>query len=396
MNTFSGWPTVALPVLALGVVLTLGACGSDEPAASEFAPKDGPIAVQTATVVMTDRRSSLRVLGTVRSQQTVVVSSRLPATILAVNARAGEHVQKGRLLIDLDDRELASAVTAAEAARAEAESAMRAADQSIVAARAELDLAKLTHQRFENLLQKESVSQQEYDESAARVRLSDAGLRGAESGKEQVLRKREQAEAGIAAARTRLSYTSITAPVSGLVVERLIDPGSMANPGVPLMKIEPSGRYLLEINVPESHLRELKLGQALPVRIDALGDEEEIEGRVLEIVPVVDPHSRTFVAKLSLLAGSGIQSGLYGYAALRGPARQVLTIPAEAVVEYGQLKSALVVEDGVAKRRLITLGDADANQVAVLSGLTAGDQVILNPSAVKDGALVRASGMPQS
>jgi HlyD family secretion protein len=74
----------------------------------------------------------------------------------------------------------------------------------------------------------------------------------------------------------------------------------------------------------------------------------------------------------------------------------VLTIPAEAVVEYGQLKSVLVVEDGVAKRRLITLGEADANQIEVLSGLTEGDQVILNPSAVEDGAPVHASGRSQS
>jgi RND family efflux transporter MFP subunit len=394
MNRFSGW--IALLVLAVGLVLAFGACGSHQPAASESVPKHGPISVRTATVSISNRVDSLRVLGTVRSQQTVVVSSRLPATVLAVHARAGERVQKGRPLIELDDRELVSAVTAAEAVRAEAENAMEGADQAIAAARAELDLAKLTHQRFDNLLKKESVSQQEYDEVAARVRLADAGLRGAESRKEQAQRKGEQAEAGIAAARTRLSYLNVAAPVSGLVIERLVDPGSLANPGVALLRIEPAGGYLLEANVPESHLGELKLGEAVPVRIDALGDEGEIEGRVAEIVPVVDPHSRTFIAKLSLPARSGIQSGLYGHASLRGQTRQVLTVPAEAVVEYGQLKSALVVEDGVAKRRLITLGEADANQIEVLSGLAEGEQVILDPSAAEDGALVRASGRSQS
>ncbi len=396
MNRFSGWLTIAPLGWVLGVILALSACGSQQPAASESVPIHEPISVRTATVSITNRVDSLRVLGTVRSQQTTVVSSRLPGAVLAVHARAGERVQKGRPLIELDDRELASAVAGAEAARAEAESAMAAADQAIVAASAELDLAKLTHQRFENLLSKESVSQQEYDESAARVRLTDAGLRGAESRREQAQRKREQAEAGIAAARTRLSYLNIAAPVSGLVIERLVDPGSMANPGVPLIKIEPAGGYLLEVNVPESHLGELKLGEAIPVRIDALGDEGEIEGRVAEIVPVVDPQSRTFIAKLSLPARSGIQSGLYGHASLRGQTRQVLTIPAEAVVEYGQLKSALVVDNGVAKRRLITLGETDANQIEVLSGLAEGDQVILDPSAAGDGASVRVSGGSQS
>jgi len=390
MNRFLRWLTIT------PIVITLWGCGSHEPRGEETSAEPEAVEVEAATIAISERVDFLRVLGTVQSQQTTVVASRIPATVLAVHASAGDRVRKGDPLVDLDDREFVSAVTAAQAARAEAESAMRAADQAIAAARAQLDLATVTHQRFENLLQRESVSQQECDESAAKVRLAEAGLRGAESQKELAQRKREQAEAGIVSAQTRLSYTKIAAAVSGLVVERLVDPGSLASPGVPLLRIEPSGRYLLEVKIPESHLGAIRRGRDLDVRVDALGPEGDVKGRIVEVVPVIDPRSRTFVAKLSLPALAGVRSGLYGSARMPGETRQVLTAPEQAVVEQGQLRSVLVVDGGIAKRRLVTLGAAEGGSIEVLSGLVAGEQVVLNPSVVADGSRVRVSGGSQS
>jgi multidrug efflux pump subunit AcrA (membrane-fusion protein) len=92
---------------------------------------------------------------------------------------------------------------------------------------------------------------------------------------------------------------------------------------------------------------------------------------------------------------SVIKSGLYGSALLPGETRSVLMIPAHAVVERGQLKSVLVVEDGVAKRRLVTLGETDGDRVEILSGLAQGESVVLNPSSIPDAAAVRVAGGPQ-
>ena len=196
-------------------------------------------------------------------------------------------------------------------------------------------------------------------------------------------------------AQTRLSYARIAAPVTGVVTERLVDPGSLANPGAPLLKIEPAGRYQLEVDVPETHLGAVKRGQTLSIQLDALGDEGRLEARVTEIVPFVEAASRTFTVKLMLPSHSVIKSGLYGSALLPGETRSVLMIPAHAVVERGQLKSVLVVEDGVAKRRLVTLGETDGDRVEILSGLAQGESVVLNPSSIPDAAAVRVAGGPQ-
>ena len=380
--------------LVLTISLVVGLCACGTPTEQEPAPVSAhePVAVQVEPAAMAEQAESVRVLGTVRAQQTVVVSSRLMASILALHARVGDRVRKGQTLIELDDRELASALAAAEAAQAEADSAIAGAEQGIAAARAQLDLAKVTHRRFEDLLAKESISQQEYDESTARVRLAESRLQAAMSQKEQAKRKREQAEAGIAMAQTRRSYSRISAPVSGVVVERLVDAGSLANPGAPLLKIEPAGRYQLEVNVPETYLSALRPGQTLAVRLDALGEAGQIEARVAEIVPVIDVSSRTFTVKLALPPHAAIKSGLYGSALLPDGTRPALTIPVQAVVEDGQLSSVLVAENNLATRRLITLGETRHDRVEVLSGLGEGEAVILNPSSIRDGAAVRIAG----
>lgn len=379
-------------VLIIPLMAMLGACGA--PAEHQPDPETArePLSVRVEPAAMTERVESVRLLGTVRSRQTVVVAGRLMASILAVHARIGERVRKGQPLIELDDRELSSAVRAAEATRAEADSAIAGTEQAIAAARAQLDLANVTHKRFEDLLSKESVSRQEYDESTARVRLAESRLQAATSQKEQAQRKREQAEAAIAMAQTRSSYARITAPVTGVVTERLVDPGSLANPGAPLLKIEPAGRYQLEVNVPETYIGAVRQGQTLVVRLDALGEAGQLDGRVAEIVPVINVASRTFTVKLTLPPHTAIKSGLYGSALLPGGTRPALMIPVQAVVERGQLKSVLVVEDGVARRRLVTVGEADGDRVEVSSGLAQGEAVILNPASIRDGAAVRIAG----
>lgn len=379
---------VIVPLLAA----LLGACGTPAEQQPESATVREAVSVQVEPAAMTERERSVRVLGTVRAQQTTVVSSRLMASILALHARIGDRVSEGQTLIELDDRELSATVTASEAARAEAESAIAGTEQAIAAARAQLDLANVTHKRFEDLLDKESISQQEYDESTARVRLAESRVQAAASQKEQAQGKREHAEAAITMARTRLSYARIAAPVSGVVVERLVDSGTMANPGAPLLKIEPAGRYQLEVAVPETNLAAVNRGQTLSVQLDALGDEGRLEGRVAEIVPVIDVASRTFTVKLALPPHEAIRSGLYGSASLPSGTRPALMIPVQAVVERGQLTSVLVVENGVAKRRLVTVGEAEGDRVEILSGLAQGESVVLNPSSIPDGAAVRTAG----
>ena len=125
------------------------------------------------------------------------------------------------------------------------------------------------------------------------------------------------------------------------------------------------------------------------VRIDALG-AEDLVSRVEEVVPTADPASRSYIVKIGLGARKGLRSGLFGRAFFPGDERQVLTVPRKSVVERGQLKGVVVVDGArVAGLRLITTGREDGERVEVLSGLTAGERIVLEGGErVADGSRV--------
>ena len=374
-------------LLPLSIAFLGLACGGAEPGEMESPPIEAaPIELRTETLETTIRESETALVGSVAAQKRVTVSARILSNVTDVKVAGGELVQAGQTLIVLDDREMQAALSAARAARAEAESAITAAEQAIESAQAQLDLAALTHGRFEDLLGKKSVSQQEYDEAAARLRGSEAAVAMARSHKAQAEAKRAQADAAIQQAETRLQYARIAAPVNGYVTDRLVDPGAMAAPGTPLLEIEQAGGYRLEVGVPESKLGVLRIGQTLPIEIRSLGPEAPDSARIVEIIPSIDPRSRTFLAKLALPSHPSLRSGLYGRAFLPGEQQEELTVPAAAVVSRGQLRFVFVLEEGRAVRRLVTLGAMEDSRYEVLSGLKPGDRVVLEPSKAVDGA----------
>jgi RND family efflux transporter MFP subunit len=327
-------------------------------------------------------------IGSVAARTKVTVAAKVMSYVRTVQAHEGDRVRAGQVLVELDAREMQAALEAAEAMRAEADAAIASAKQGVAAAEAQRDLAASTQKRFEELLGKKSVAQQEYDEVEARLRGAEAGLALARSQQTRAEAKRAQAEAAVAQAKLHLGYAKVLSPVNGVVVRRMADPGALASPGMPLLEIEQGDGYRLEVAAPESDAVRLRIGQEVRVRLEALGDDGPASGRIGEIVPAVDPGSRTFLAKIDLPNDPRLRSGLYGRAFLPGAAREALTVPASAVVDRGQLRSVFVVEDGRIRRRLVTLGEERDGRLEVLSGLESEDEVVVNPGNATDGARV--------
>ena len=183
------------------------------------------------------------------------------------------------------------------------------------------------------------------------------------------------------------SYSQIAAPFTGVVTDKRVNPGDLATPGAPLLTIEREGAYRLEAPVAESRLAQIRPGQTASIVLEAL--DKKIEARVSEIVPAVDAASRAYTVKLDLPALGQIRSGMFGRVLFTLGARKALAVPAAAVIERGQLQSVLVTEDGVARTRLVTLGTSAGGRREVLSGVSAGDKVIVPvPAGLADGARV--------
>ena len=344
-------------------------------------------AVQVETVADSEIAGIYQASGTVRARYSAAIAAKIAANILEVRVQTGDHVQAGGTLVVLDRRDLEANLLRSEAARAETESAIDETESAITAARANLELARVTHERFQDLLANVSVSQQEFDESEARLRSAEAVLEMAASKRRQIGARRSQAEAEIAAARVALGYATLNAPFAALVTERKADPGSLAMPGAPLLTLEREGEPRLEASIDESRSGLVRLGERITVEIEGLN--RSVTGRVAEVVPSVDAATRSFTVKIDMPTLPGLRSGMFGHAGFAGGKHGALLVPESAVVERGQIRSVYVVEGDMARLRFVTLGEEHDGQREVLSGLTVGERIIVRPAPqLADGGRV--------
>jgi multidrug efflux system membrane fusion protein len=162
----------------------------------------------------------------------------------------------------------------------------------------------------------------------------------------------------------------------------------MAAPGAPLLTIEDTSAYRLEIRVDESRAHLVSPGAAAEVRIDrgSADAEDWAPAQVVE-VESVNPIHHSFVVKLDLPKSADIRSGVFGRARVIGPSARVLAVPAAAVVRRGQLTLAFVVDaEGTARLRMWSPGRERQGRIEVLAGLKDGDRVVLEPpDALADG-----------
>jgi multidrug resistance efflux pump len=221
-------------------------------------------------------------------------------TVLEVKVRAGDRVQKGQLLVTLDSRETNAMVQKSEAGLAEAEQALQEMDRNIESAQFNHQLASTTLKRYEELASQKSVSPQEFDEVRTKQQSAAASLEALQARKKQVEARMRQAESDVQSARALLSYAQVTSPLNGVVLARQAEPGMLAAPGVPLLTVEETDHYQLEVTVEEGRMAGLKSGQTVALRIDSL-KPSELKGTIAEIQPAADPASRTFIVKLKLL-----------------------------------------------------------------------------------------------
>ncbi|MBZ5675688.1 MAG: efflux RND transporter periplasmic adaptor subunit [Acidobacteriia bacterium] len=346
-----------------------------------------PVAVSVVTVAEQPWPSIYEATGTVRARTSAVIAAKLLGYVREVKVQAGDRVQAGQLLITLDARDLDVNSRKAEAALDEVRSAIPEADHAVAGAKVNLDLAQTTFNRMQELWSKTSISNQEFDESSAKLKTAQAAYEMARARRAQLDTQAARVQQDIRATEVARSYAEITAPFAGVVTAKSVDPGALAVPGAPLLTIEREGAYRLETSVEESRLPAIRVGQPVSVKLD--GVDRTIDARVSEIVPAVDAASRSYTVKIDLPAVAALRSGAFGRASFSLGSRSALAIPAGAVTERGQLQSVMVAENGVAHTRLITVGQKSKDQVEVLSGLAAGENVILPvPPGLSDGAAV--------
>ena len=365
----------------------LGACHEDPRKAEAIVSQ--PVAANTVAAAAVEWPSISEAVGTTRARTSAVISSKVMGYVGEVKVRVGDTVKAGELLVTVDSRDLDAAWKQAQAARQEAVDAGQEVTNAVASAQANLDFAKATFRRMDDLYQKKSISDQEYDEATSKLKVAQAAYDMSVSRRAQLGAKLRQADEAVNAAAVMRGYSEIRAPFAGIVTDKPVDPGVLATPGAPLLTVEQAGALRLEVPVDETFLADTHVGQPVTVRFDSLN--RTIEARVSEIVPSVDPASRAFVVKIDLPGIPNLRSGVYGKAQFSRGTRQVIAVPAAAVTEQGQVQSVMVDDSGVARTRLVTTGQKQGDQVEILSGLNVGELVISpRPLTLADGARLEA------
>ncbi|NOU23743.1 MAG: efflux RND transporter periplasmic adaptor subunit [Methyloglobulus sp.] len=287
--------------------------------------------------------------GTVKSRTVANIAPKMTARIIEIKVHAGDKVKKGAVIARLDERDIKAQENAALA--------------GLAGANAQSSRAKADEQRIRSLYSKEAATRENFDAVIARAKEVQAIV--------------NQAESAVSEIRAHLADTLLLAPFDGVVVKRLQEPGDMGQPGVPLVTLQTPQGLRLEADVPSTCAGRYRTGMDVTVRIDTLGITTTAQ--IDEISPEVDPQTRTKLIKIALPANEGLQPGLFGWLEQACDRHEALLIPASAVQHIGQLEVVKVLAEGQVLMRNVRTAKTFGDQIEVISGLHAGENVILNP-----------------
>ena len=331
-----------------------------------------PEAVTTVVAEQEEWPATLSAIGTVAAVQGVTVSADLPGTVERILFESGQAVRAGDVLAVLDTRQEQAQLTAVEA---------------------RLELARLTFERMQGLLQERVISQAEFDRATAEFR---------------------QSEAQLGEIRAVIQRKTIRAPFSGVLGLRQVNLGQYLAGGDPLVTLQALNPIHVNFGVPQQSASLVPVGRRIRITTDAAGASEGSvrSGRVTAIDSLVDEATRNIQVQATLPNPGGmLRPGMFVQTEVAlGPGRPVIALPASAInyAPYGDsvfIVSEMKADDGRTYRgvrqQVVTLGPARGDQIAVLSGIKPGEEVVTsglfklrNGAAVQINNSVRPANSP--
>ncbi len=365
---------LTLVTVLMMAVLLLSGCSQ-----SEEVVKESAITVNTAPAQIRDLAKSVLYTGTVRGQNEVYLMPKVLARVTGIHAQPGDTVRAGQTLITLDNTDFIAGVKQAEALLALAQAGLQSNQ-------IQAENARLNYERIQALHEAGAVSDQQLEASRAAYEALIAGSAEASVA---------QAEAGLMAARNTLNNCIITSPINGVVGTISLSLGDTANPSAVAAIVSNTSQLEVEVMVSETEVSHIQKGSQVDVVVRAVRDEPFL-GEVKSISTVADPVKRNYPVKVSLPNTEGqIKSGMFAELTIDTMSKQgILTVPVGAVIPKGGQDIVYLV-DGESRAQVaeVTTGIKNDQYIEIVSGLTAGQEVIVKGNTlVSDGTLVRVVG----
>lgn len=341
--------TKTLACFMLILAYSLTSLAADPPAKgappATGAPPPRPMSVEVMQAVIAPVNDEATAVGSLQSNEAVVIRSELAGRIAAIKFQEGKTVAAGDLLFSLDASEY------------QAQLAQSAAS---------MKLTEMNFNRAKDLREKSLISQQEYDDTSAKL---------------------EEARAKLAVDQSRLEKTSIRAPFNGVLGVRSVSPGAYIKPGEDLVMLEDIDPIKVEFRIPETYSNLVKPGQHITLRVDAYPGEL-FNGEVYVIDTRMDSQTRTMLLRGRIPNSKrNLRPGMFARVALILATRSnALVVPEQAIVPFGSDQFVYRVIDGKAVQTRVETGRRMDGKVEIKNGVNAGDTVITaGQMKIRDG-----------
>ena len=291
--------------------------------------------------------------GSIQAVQSANLSTRMMGYVTKTPVNIGDKVKEGQLLIAINNSDLTAKLSQINASITEATAAFTNAEKD--------------YNRYKNLFAENSASQKEFDDMTANYNMAKARLEGAKQMKNEI--------------ESQFAYVNIRAPFSGVVTNKFVNEGDMANPGMPLIALESPNSFEVIARVPESEISKIKSGTSVNVFVKSIN--QTVQGKVSEVSSSAKNTGGQYVVKVALgKTDAPILSGMFVTVQfpidIEGKTDTVL-IPTDALVENGQLSGVYTISDvNTAVLRWLRIGRTYGDKVEVLSGLSSNETYIIS------------------
>ena len=303
------------------------------------------------TVTPVEINDSIAVDATVEAINKATLTAQTQGRVTAIHFDVDDYVNQGEIVLELENREQKARVSQAQA--------------SVDEARASVEEASKNFKRVEELVASGTLSQADFDRSRAALDAARA--------------RQKQAEAALDQARQQLSYTQLVAPYPGILTDRFVEVGELATPGKPLVAGLSMDRIRVTATVPQRYVDAVRRQSSLTVVLD---DGTRLTSNEITVFPYAEAGSHSFRIRAELDAGvDGIYPGMFARVELVTGSREVLAVPASAVLRRQELSAVYRLDGDTPRLTQVRTGRVLGDQVEILSGLSAG-QVIASDASV--------------
>ncbi|WP_373533457.1 efflux RND transporter periplasmic adaptor subunit [Vampirovibrio sp.] len=382
-------------------------------------PPVGAMPVQTVLVNSELFSGSVTYTGSAVAYNDIAIYPRVEGHIVAMPVYPGDRVKAGQLLAQLDTRELTSKVRESQWGQAaatqqyyaslsqqgQASAQMQRVQKSIQAAKANLQYRQEQNKRSQALVKEAVITQEEaqkdesdfitaqseYQQALAELKDAERGVSVSQYQSNAQRAQSAQAKAALQTQSIIRGYSRIVSPISGVVTQRMISPGTLVSPGMSILQVAQINPIRIQANVAESDLGQVRIGALITIQNQKSTAKKPITGKVSAIFPRTDLQTRTTVVEAIIpnqqaqfLPGDFVSVSIH-----TGQASSQLTVPMAALVDRNQQQAVWVVRNGKAHLQYVTTGDRNGSSIAVVDGLKKGEAVIVQGHRdLIEGALV--------